>query len=42
VARGAVVALIGSSGWLEIAVRNGNAAQASGVTVGDEIRVDLD
>ena len=39
VARGKVVALIGSSGHLEIAVRDGNAAQMLGVQLGDEILI---
>ncbi len=34
-----LVALIGSSGMLELAVVNGNAAQRLGVEVGEEIRV---
>ncbi len=37
VAPGEVLALVGSSGWLEIAVRNGNAAQKWGVRTGDEV-----
>jgi S-adenosylmethionine hydrolase len=36
---GALMALIGSSDRLEIAVRNGNAAQTLGVGVGDSVRV---
>ncbi|MEP7200235.1 MAG: SAM-dependent chlorinase/fluorinase, partial [Chloroflexota bacterium] len=39
VERGELLALIGSSGYLEIAVREGNAAQTLGVNVGDEVRV---
>ena len=34
-----LVALIGSHGNLEVAVRNGSAAELLGVTVGDEVRV---
>ena len=34
-----LVALIGSNGYLEIAVRNGMAAQLLGVKVGDEVRL---
>ena len=37
-APGTLVALIGSSGWLELAVVNGNAAKL-GVSVGDWIHV---
>jgi len=33
------LALIGSSGYLEIAVRNGSAAALLGVKVGDEVRI---
>jgi len=36
---GALVALIGSSDHLELAVRNGNAAQTLGVGIGDIVRV---
>lgn len=36
---GALVALIGSSDHLEIAVRNGNAAQTLGAGIGDIVRV---
>ncbi len=36
---GAVMALIGSSGRLELAVRNGSAAQTLGVGVGDRVHV---
>jgi S-adenosylmethionine hydrolase len=36
---GALIALIGSSDQLELAVRNGNAAQALGVGPGDTVRV---
>ncbi len=36
---GMVMALIGSSGRLELAVRNGNAAQLLGVGVGDSLRI---
>lgn len=39
VAPGALVALIGSSGRLELSVRNGNAARTLGVGVGDTVRV---
>lgn len=39
VAIGALVALIGSSDHLEIAVRNGNAAQTLGAGIGDIVRV---
>jgi len=34
-----LLALIGSSGYLEIAVRNGSAADMLGVKVGDEVRI---
>jgi S-adenosylmethionine hydrolase len=34
---GQVVALVGSSGHLEIAVREGNAAERLGVSPGDEV-----
>ena len=34
-----LVALIGSNGYLEIAVRDGTAAQLLGVKVGDEVRI---
>jgi hypothetical protein len=36
---GALLALVGSSGYLELAVRDGNAAERLGVKVGDEVRV---
>jgi S-adenosylmethionine hydrolase len=36
---GALIALIGSSDHLELAVRNGNAAQTLGVGIGDTVRV---
>jgi len=36
---GALIALIGSSDHLELAVRNGNAAQTLGVGIGDIVRV---
>jgi S-adenosyl-L-methionine hydrolase (adenosine-forming) len=36
---GALIALIGSSDQLELAVRNGNAAQVLGVGIGDAVRV---
>lgn len=36
---GDLVALIGSNGRLELAVRNGNAAQTLGVGIGDTVRV---
>jgi S-adenosylmethionine hydrolase len=39
VAIGALVALIGSSDHLEIAVRNGSAAQTLGAGIGDIVRV---
>lgn len=38
-AKGELLALISSSGFLELAVRDGNAAQRLGAKVGDEIRV---
>jgi S-adenosylmethionine hydrolase len=38
-ALGALIALIGSSDHLELAVRNGNAAQTLGVGIGDIVRV---
>ncbi len=34
-----LAALIGSHGYLEIALTNGSAAQALGVKVGDEVKV---
>jgi S-adenosylmethionine hydrolase len=37
VERGQVVALVGSSGHLEIAVREGSAAEGLGVSAGDEV-----
>jgi S-adenosylmethionine hydrolase len=36
---GALIALIGSSDHLELAVRNGNAAQTLGVGIGDTVRI---
>jgi S-adenosylmethionine hydrolase len=39
VAPGELVAYVGSSGYLEIAVRDGNAARRLGLSVGDPIRV---
>jgi S-adenosylmethionine hydrolase len=36
---GALIALIGSSDHLELAVRNGNAAQTLGVGIGDIVRI---
>src|SRR5262245_31915260 len=36
---GALIALIGSNNRLELAVRNGNAAQSLGVGIGDTVRV---
>jgi S-adenosylmethionine hydrolase len=36
---GALIALIGSSDHLELAVRNGNAAQTLGVGIGDVVRI---
>jgi len=39
VAVGALIALIGSNNRLELAVRNGNAAQTLGVGIGDTVRV---
>ena len=41
VERGEVLALIGSSGYLEIAVRDGSAAVALGLRVGDTLRIDM-
>lgn len=37
---GELLALVGSSGWLEIAQNQGNASQTLGLKVGDEIRVE--
>lgn len=37
---GELVAYIGSSGHLEIAIRNGNAAQSLGMDVGDAVRIE--
>ena len=42
VAPGKPLALIGSSGLLEVAVRDGSAAAELGVAVGDEVSVDVD
>ena len=42
VAPGKPLALIGSSGLLEVAVRDGSGAQDLGVRVGDEVEVDLE
>jgi S-adenosylmethionine hydrolase len=39
VAPGELVAYVGSSGYLEIAVREGNAAAQLGVDVGDAVQV---
>lgn len=39
---GVPVALVGSAGWLEIAVREGNAAQRLGLHRGDPVMVALD
>ncbi|NJP04519.1 MAG: SAM-dependent chlorinase/fluorinase [Chloroflexaceae bacterium] len=39
VAPGDVLALMGSSHLLEIAIRNGNAAQTLGLTIGSQIRI---
>ncbi|HEX6943834.1 MAG TPA: SAM hydroxide adenosyltransferase, partial [Gemmatimonadaceae bacterium] len=39
VSPGEVVALVGSSGLIEIAVRDGNAAQTLGLTRGSVVRV---
>jgi S-adenosyl-L-methionine hydrolase (adenosine-forming) len=33
------VAIVGSSGWIEIAVRNGNAAAVFGGTIGDHVKL---
>ncbi len=41
VAPGQIVAYVGSSGYLEIAVREGNAAHTLGMAVGDPIRVEV-
>ncbi len=40
VAPGKPLALIGSSGLLEIAVRDGSAAQKMGLMVGDEVTLE--
>ncbi len=37
---GEVLALVGSSGWLEIAQNQGNASRTLGLNVGDEIKVE--
>jgi S-adenosylmethionine hydrolase len=42
VAPGKPLALIGSSGLLEVAVRDGSAAQELGVRVGDEVSVEVE
>ena len=42
VAPGKPLALIGSSGLLEVAVRDGSAAQELGVQVGDEVAVEVE
>ena len=39
VSEGAVLALIGSSGHLEIAVRNGSAAEHLGLEIGSTVKV---
>ncbi|MEN9261160.1 MAG: SAM-dependent chlorinase/fluorinase [Thermostichus sp. HHBFW_bins_43] len=39
-AAGELIALVGSSGWVEIAMNRGNASRALGLKVGDEIRVE--
>lgn len=39
VGKGEVVALIGSHGWLEIAVNQGNAQSQLGVDLGEEVRI---
>ncbi|NJK82415.1 MAG: SAM-dependent chlorinase/fluorinase [Chloroflexaceae bacterium] len=36
---GTILSLVGSNGYLELAVRDGNASQICGVTIGDEVRV---
>ena len=41
-ASGQIIALIGSGGQLEVALRDGNAAAALGASVGDEVFVTLD
>jgi S-adenosylmethionine hydrolase len=41
VAAGGLVALVGSDGAVEIAVRNGSAARRLGLGVGGEVRVRL-
>lgn len=41
VERGDVLALIGSSGYLEIAMRDGSAAGALGLRVGDTLQIDM-
>jgi S-adenosyl-L-methionine hydrolase (adenosine-forming) len=38
---GQAIALVGSHGWLEIAVTNGNAQQYLGVAVGDPVQLQL-
>jgi S-adenosylmethionine hydrolase len=38
---GSVLALIGSSGCLEIAVNRGNAARQLGVALGDDVRIEM-
>jgi hypothetical protein len=38
---GQVVSLIGSAGWLEIAVRNGHAAEQLGISIDDEILIEV-
>ena len=42
VAPGKPLALIGSSGLLEVAVRDGSAAQELGIRVGDEVAVEVE
>jgi S-adenosyl-L-methionine hydrolase (adenosine-forming) len=40
-AAGQTIALVGSHGWVEIAVTNGNAQQCLGVAVGDPVQLQL-
>ena len=37
-----LIALIGSAGYLEVALRDGNAAEALGTSIGDEVSLTLD
>ena len=38
---GEIMALVGSHGWIEIAVRNGNAQEKLGLSWGDKVIIDI-